>query len=241
MLVCPFYDFLFLFLTIDFMIGCVFFIKGRKQATEIPTLLERYGGVDSFDAIIVSPLSRALITALLGFGKRPEGVPMIVHPGCRESGSGIPENQPRRVSELKKDRELYELPKFEEVDFSLLPPGWPQSSSNQRTSTSATSSVNLPHVVPTKGVVSKDDPTSKKGKHSKVGKTDKNDKHGEFLNFLRQLPYRKIAVVCHCNVIRSLLQGQITVHTKHCNPFAPLMFYFNVLIYSLMLLLFNSK
>jgi hypothetical protein len=225
----------------------IFFIKGRKQATEIPTLLERYGGVDSFDAIIVSPLSRALITALLGFGKRRDGVPMIVHPGCRESGSGIPENQPRRVSELKRDRELYELPKFEEVDFSLLPPGWPQSSSNQRTTTSSTSSVNLPHVVP-KGVVSKDDQTTKKGKHSKVGKTDNNDKHGEFLNFLRQLPYRKIAVVCHCNVIRSLLHGQITVRTKHCKPFAPLMFHFDVfinylilLLLLLLLLLFNSK
>lgn len=171
---------------------------GRTQAANIPSILaSHHGGIESFDAVITSPLSRAMITALIGFSTRLENIPMIVHPDCRESGSGIPENKARKLTELKRDTDLNVLPRFDEIDFSLLPPDWPLSA-NQ-----VTPSPSLPY-----------DQTygNKKGMKGNKGcktekKVDKSDKYVNFLNYLRELPYQKIAVVCHFNVIRSLLRG----------------------------------
>ena len=48
---------------------------------------------------MVSPLTRALETALRVFGARD--VPLICHPGVAEVGGGIPENEARSLAELR--------------------------------------------------------------------------------------------------------------------------------------------
>lgn len=78
---------------------------------------------------------------------RADQVPIVVHPGVRELGTDIPENQARSLHDIVKvgpftlrtesaynlnlfwdqDKELTELPRFAEVDFSLLPENWPEN------------------------------------------------------------------------------------------------------------------
>jgi len=108
------------------MFDCHCSRKGKTQAANIPQLLTAHGGMENVEIVVTSPLTRAITTAVLGFAHRPEGIPLIVHPDCREVGGGtpIPENRPRTVRALKRDRYLCQLPAFEDLDFSLLPENW---------------------------------------------------------------------------------------------------------------------
>jgi len=141
--------------------------------------------------VVSSPLTRALSTALLAFRDRSPECPMVVHPGCRELGSGIPENKPRSLQELQSDSRLKSLPRFEEADFGLLPGEWP----------------------PPIGTNSGGDGGAKRSKkqrpkHDKDG--NKNEGHivgGGLLEWLRQQPVTRLAVVCHHNYITSLIGG----------------------------------
>jgi len=56
---------------------------GVSQAYGVPGRLIRNGGLSGIELVVVSPLTRALMTALLAFRDRPE-VPIVVHPDCRE-------------------------------------------------------------------------------------------------------------------------------------------------------------
>eukprot|EP01052_Picozoa_sp_SAG31_P029787 SAG31_NODE_2995_length_4804_cov_9.959192_1_plen_326_part_00 len=69
------------------------------------------------ELVVVSPLTRALQTALLLFGST--SIPILVHPAVAEIGS-IPENTGRPLRELQADPKLRILPRFTEIDLSLL-------------------------------------------------------------------------------------------------------------------------
>lgn len=122
------------------MLDCHCSRLGKNQASEIPKILKAHGGIDGVQLVITSPLTRAITTALLGFSRRPDGVPIIVHPGCKEIGSGIPENIPRTVRELKNDNYLVQLPSFEDLDYSFLPDDWAKPSSTTTMNKSYTKS-----------------------------------------------------------------------------------------------------
>lgn len=46
-----------------------------------------------------------------------------MHPGIKEIGSKLPENARRPVAALRRDRDLCCLPRFEDIDFSLVAEG----------------------------------------------------------------------------------------------------------------------
>jgi len=79
---------------------------------------------DFFDLVVVSPLTKALQTALVVFQDRP--VPIVVHPALAGDRGGPPEATARRLIDLQGDSQVKELPRFDEVDFSLLPQDWPE-------------------------------------------------------------------------------------------------------------------
>uniref|UniRef100_A0A6C0FB90 Histidine phosphatase family protein n=1 Tax=viral metagenome TaxID=1070528 RepID=A0A6C0FB90_9ZZZZ len=70
------------------------------------------------DLVVVSPLTRAIQTALIAF----EGfdIPMICHPGLKEKGTKLPENIRREKCELIRDKKLNQHEAFADIDFSLV-------------------------------------------------------------------------------------------------------------------------
>ncbi len=70
------------------------------------------------DLVVVSPLTRAIQTALIAF----EGfdIPMICHPGLKEKGNKLPENIRREKRELIRDEKLNQHEAFADIDFSLV-------------------------------------------------------------------------------------------------------------------------
>ena len=72
------------------------------------------------DLVVVSPLTRALATCL---HLRFAAAPIVCYPGIKEIGSKLPENARRPVSALRRDRDLCCLPRFEDIDFSLVAEG----------------------------------------------------------------------------------------------------------------------
>ena len=93
--------------------------KGIKQAKNIRDHMP----IEEVDLVIVSPLTRALRTALLGFASAD--VPFVVHYDIREMGSAIPENLPRPTDDVKKT--LADCPGLDGVDFeSFRSPSWPE-------------------------------------------------------------------------------------------------------------------
>jgi uncharacterized membrane protein YgcG len=148
---------------------------------------------------------RALSTALLAFRDRSVDCPMVIHQSCRELG-GIPENFPRSVRELQRDDNLNSLPRFDEVDFSLLPSDWPAQSKNGHGSGKSGGG----------GGKNGDGSGSggggggkKKGGGSKRTSDPCAERvvGGGFLEWLREQPQTRVAVVCHHNYITSLLGG----------------------------------
>ena len=96
----------------------------RKGESQAKGLCKHKSLRDGIELVVVSPLTRALRTALLGFRhlSRENDVPFICYPGLKERGSKVPENWPRSLKKILKDEpELVEL----KVEFSLVPPEWP--------------------------------------------------------------------------------------------------------------------
>ena len=155
---------------------------GISQAYAIPDLMGGHEAMATFDLVVTSPLSRAITTALIAFRDHPE-VPMVVHPGCKELGSSIPENRARSVNELKRDPQLAGLPRFDDLNFDMLPAGWPiqidQSESQN---------------------------VLRKSRHRAKSEKKKPD----FLYWLASQPYQRIAVFTHHNMIVSML-GEVKV------------------------------
>ena len=76
------------------------------------------------EVVIVSPLKRAIQTAM---GCFPHCETFIIHPSLAEVGNGIPENQPRPLSQLSRDREIVQHAAWSRFDTTQLPTGWPTS------------------------------------------------------------------------------------------------------------------
>ena len=84
------------------------------------------------DLVVVSPLTRAIQTALIAF----EGfdIPMICHPGLKEKGDKLPENNRREKGELIRDKKLNQHEAFADIDFSLVleEKAWSMSKKSKR-------------------------------------------------------------------------------------------------------------
>ena len=95
---------------------CDLTMKGQSQAKglrKLPCF------TDGIDLVVVSPLTRALRTAKLGF--QDVDAPFVCYPGIKERGSGLPENRPRKLKDVLRD-----FPSFSDIDFGLLPKEWPE-------------------------------------------------------------------------------------------------------------------
>jgi len=184
------------------LLDCHCSSKGISQAYSLPERLTAHGGVAGVELVVSSPLTRALSTALLGFRDRPD-VPIVVHPACRETGSGIPENKARSVAALQRDKDLSSLPRFDDLDFGLLPAQWPNDNDIglPRSGNGAESnSGSRRYQTRSKGVDNKLKSVSKlKGGSSKL------DLSNGLFDWLRARPETRIVVVCHHNYISSLL------------------------------------
>jgi len=126
---------------------CFLSDKGIYQAINLThNLPSIHGEPIKFDLVCTSPLTRAIATCVLGLGFIPEEelkeniitTPFICHPNLAEIG-GIPENKGRPInkvyreirSELKNYRDVSCLnPCLDRIDFSLLPPSWPELDGN---------------------------------------------------------------------------------------------------------------
>lgn len=157
--------------------------KGRNQANEIDSLLGE-DVMSSIQLIVSSPLTRALNTALVGFKNRPQDCNIIVRYDIREVGSKIPENIPRPIKDVLKD--LSYLPRTDELDYhTFKPEEWPPSNNVSCGS-------------------------KKKKRVISHSRHTVNDSIRNFLLWLSQeRAERTIAVVCHYNVIRSMLSPAI--------------------------------
>lgn len=145
----------------------------------------------SFDLVCVSPLTRALATAVLGFSwtrddndSRPSPS-FVCFPGLAERGS-IPENRPRPLDRVKRDLSRLRIPSSSSasdvvntIDFSLLPDGWPSDDA----------------------VVDE--------RYSSLD---------AFVTWMRERPERHVAVVCHHNVILKLLNFRLSHSPRNCVP-----------------------
>jgi broad specificity phosphatase PhoE len=174
---------------------CFLSPKGISEASQIQYMLN-HSPSEPIELVIVSPLTRALATTVLGLGHlKSEGYeqnpPFICHPDLAETGGSIPENMGRPINQVRRDlqRELQYYGDegsvadvVESIDFSLVPPSWPSSSKEEIHSSAA----------------------------------------GTFLQWLHARQERVIVVVCHHNVILSLLRYTIT-HVPNATPITCLM------------------
>jgi broad specificity phosphatase PhoE len=161
--------------------------KGINQATNLPKTFD----INPIDLIVVSPLTRALQTALLIFRRRDAAtVPMIVQYNIREMGHGnIPENRPRRIETVLRDIESQTFIggvtiNWEGLDWvSLKPEDWPSDVEEEK---------------------------QKRGKPAR---------HLEdFKAWVNGRPEQTIACVCHKLVIASLLGGRSSMRITNCEP-----------------------
>ena len=81
---------------------------GRQQGIE----QRRVAAKLSPQLVVVSPLQRAIQTALLSFADWKEGVPWMAHEGCREELGLLVCNKRRPLSDIQQD--------YPHIDFSLV-------------------------------------------------------------------------------------------------------------------------
>lgn len=191
-------------------LDCACSPKGVAQAYALPDRFTAHGGVGGVELVVVSPLTRALTTALLGFRDRKTHVPMLVHPACRETGTGIPENVARAVASLQLDKDLASLPGFNDLDFGLLPPDWPINDNGGGAANCGGSSGRSGGRSKRKG-----EPT-RKGSRGGRGSSgfpmaEEHDPSRGLLAWLRARPETRIVVVCHHNYISALVRHVVKV------------------------------
>ena len=109
----------------------------RKREIDSPSLLDCYitrlGVIQATSAwydknnlpelIVVSPLTRAIQTAIIAFDNID--IPIICHPYLKEvGGSKLPENHFRGVVNLLNDKNLQSYSLFDKIDLSLITSEW---------------------------------------------------------------------------------------------------------------------
>ena len=112
----------------------------RKREIDSPSLLDCYitrlGVIQAKSAwydknnlpelIVVSPLTRAIQTAIIAFDNID--IPIICHPYLKEvGGSKLPENHFRGIVNLLNDKNLHIYSLFDKIDFSLITSEWSNS------------------------------------------------------------------------------------------------------------------
>ena len=210
---------------------CFLSSRGVREAQQLRSndILQQY----SFDLVCVSPLIRALSTSILGLGHIIEQeeqdkedidqrqhqrhsntrIPFIARADICEFGGSIPENHgtPLRklIKSVKEKLSTLSGPSsvdcLHHIDFSMLPLSWPDTNTNTNTKTNIDGKRNGKR---------KD-----KGKGNRNGKGKGNHKQGieSFMSWLSERPEENIAIVCHYNVIRWMLQNVIH-HVPNCKP-----------------------
>ena len=99
--------------------------EGQLQAIDLEKypLIQKY--IHDIDLVIVSPLTRALRTATLGFNHLNDKVPFICYPGLKEKNSNpkkvIPENIARPIKKIVEENKKL----LQRVNFDLIPENWP--------------------------------------------------------------------------------------------------------------------
>jgi len=83
---------------------------GRQQARA----LQPYAKTTSPELVVVSPMSRALMTSNLAYAHLIGTVPFVAHEGCKEKSHGNACDYRRSTDEAKED--------FPNVDFSMVVP-----------------------------------------------------------------------------------------------------------------------
>mmetsp|Transcript_7743 Transcript_7743/g.11089 ORF Transcript_7743/g.11089 Transcript_7743/m.11089 type:complete len:293 (+) Transcript_7743:171-1049(+) len=186
-------------------------LKGQWQAADIPFQLEKLeqkrldrdekhhqhqqqqsrktkiNVLEHVELIVSSPLTRAIHTGLLGFQDRSSNSKFIIHPHLHEQGGKIPENQSRPIQHVLKDLQhsnngTMDVSRIEEINFDLVL----EAESNEH----------------------KQSRTNKKKTPSGVSA---KERIRNFLLWLSQeRTERVIAVVCHYNVIRSMLGPNVS-------------------------------
>lgn len=181
------------------LLDCFLTERGIREATKLrsdPRLLGY-----NFDLVCTSPLTRAVATCVMAFGRITEHeikesadgaphTPFIAHSAISEAGTGIPENTGRAINTVKKDlkKKLLRcdpsaMTCLDHIDFSLLPESWPI-----------------------------------------IKKSVKKCKLESFLKWLLlEREEKTIAVVCHYNIIRWLLGNAIN-RVSNCMPIECVLF-----------------
>lgn len=183
---------------------CFLSKKGVLQASELRSsgILDQY----SFDLVCTSPLSRALSTCILALGNiieeeggelrddrkiedttRKTRTPFIARADLCEFGKGIPENQGTPLRKLKK---------IVKANLRIVSP-----------SVECVDHIDFSMLPPSWPNVD----TNADDYHHNESDID------TFLNWLESRPEKNVAVVCHFNVIRWMLNNRIG-HVPNCTP-----------------------
>jgi len=192
--------------------------KGIRQATEIPLLLPAEIHCDGVQLVVTSPLTRAVHTALLGFGATTttsEDCKFIVRYDLCEGDSSsvpIPENIPRPFKRIISD--LSFLPRICDLDHETYQPDvWPPLSRTEATMTKQNNKGNNENVCrgnkKQQRNATRQQQQQKTKEYQKI-KQQKNleiqEQYSRFVEWLAQeRTENAIAIVCHYNVIRGLL------------------------------------
>jgi broad specificity phosphatase PhoE len=188
------------------LVDCFLTKRGIREALELRSneTLSRY----DFDLVVTSPLTRAVATCVLAMGhitgqemkQSGDGIPttpFIAHANISEAGKGIPENFGREVKLLKKDLKR-ELSKSWEWD------------KRTQSTVSSSSLACIDHIdfslLPKSWPLVDDE--------SKSGEKRKLDL---FLKWLSERQEKNIAIFCHFNIIRWLLDNRVE-HILNCVP-----------------------
>jgi len=123
------------------LLDCFLSEKGIYQAIGLSNNPPNLNGEPmKFDLVCVSPLTRAVSTCLLGLGHIPAQqleedrimtTQFICHPDLAEIGGSIPENRGRAINTVVRDvrqklKHYVDTSCLDIIDFSLLPPSWPE-------------------------------------------------------------------------------------------------------------------
>jgi hypothetical protein len=143
----------------------------------------------------------------------------ICHTGLIEQGDGIPENKPRKIAELVRDRELVALPGFAAMDFSAVPADWPPFSkkgerrkgcvADETGGDGGDSGGDGGGVAAIQGSKSRINAHANQDRRSdacsSTAQPTNNTPIDEFLLWIAQRPEQSIAVVFHHNTIQKML------------------------------------
>ena len=178
---------------------------GESQARNLSEDCFTQGELDSIELVISSPLTRALHTALVGFPRHD----ILVHYDLREIGSKAPENEPRNMVDVLNDlspviqaRSCHNSNPDDTNSRGSSEGSINARYSKQKASPSLDFKSLQPHDWP-------------RDYRPNVVKRDRLRKLLEWLYNERQ--ETTIAIVCHYNVIRSLIVDSSTLNIRPKN------------------------